>query len=31
MKKIKASGSFKKNLKRYANQPGKLHKLYEVN
>lgn len=29
MKEIKATGSFKKDLKRYANQPKKLHKLYD--
>ncbi|MCM1317952.1 MAG: type II toxin-antitoxin system YafQ family toxin [Bacteroides sp.] len=29
MKEIKASKSFKKDLKRYANQPKKLRKLYD--
>ena len=29
MKEIKASGSFKKDVKRYANQPNKLRKLYD--
>lgn len=29
MKEIKAAKSFKKDLKRYANQPKKLHALYE--
>lgn len=29
MKEIKASKSFKKDLKRFANQPNKLRKLYD--
>lgn len=29
MKEIKAAKSFKKDLKRFANQPKKLHELYE--
>ena len=29
MKEIKAAKSFKKDIKRYANQPKKLHELYE--
>lgn len=29
MKEIKATKSFKKDLKRYANQPEKLRELYE--
>ena len=29
MKEIKATKSFKKDLKRYANQPKKLRKLYD--
>lgn len=29
MKEIKASKSFKKDLKRFANQPKKLHELYD--
>ncbi len=29
MKEIKATKSFKKDLKRYANQPKKLRELYE--
>ena len=28
MKEIKATKSFKKDLKRFANQPKKLHELY---
>ncbi len=29
MKEIKSGRQFKKDLKRYANQPKKLHKLYD--
>lgn len=29
MNEIKAAKSFKKDIKRYANQPKKLHELYE--
>lgn len=29
MKEIKAAGSFKKDVKRFANQPKKLRKLYD--
>ncbi len=29
MKEIKAAKSFKKDLKRFANQPKKLHELYD--
>lgn len=29
MREIKATKSFKKDLKRYSNQPNKLRKLYE--
>jgi addiction module toxin, relE/stbE family len=30
MKEVKSGKRFKKDLKRYANQPNKLRKLYEV-
>lgn len=30
MKEIKSGKQFRKDLKRYLNQPKKLHKLYEV-
>ncbi len=30
MKDIKAGKSFKKDLKRFANQPKKLHKLFDL-
>ena len=30
MKKIVATGKFKKDVKRYSNRPDKLHKLYKV-
>jgi mRNA interferase YafQ len=30
MKEIKSGRQFKKDLKRYMNQPRKLHKLYEL-
>ena len=30
MKEVKSSGRFKKDLKRYLNQPSKLKKLYDL-
>lgn len=30
MKEVKSGSRFKKDLKRYANQPKKLRKLYEI-
>lgn len=30
MKEVKSGSRFKKDLKRYANQPGKLKKVYEL-
>lgn len=30
MKEVKSGKRFKKDLKRYANQPNKLKKLYEI-
>ena len=30
MKKVESSGKFRKDLKRYMNQPEKLRKLYSV-
>lgn len=30
MKRLRQTGQFKKNLKRYANRPGKIQKLSEV-
>lgn len=30
MKEVKSGSRFKKDLKRYSNQPVKLHKLYDL-
>ena len=30
MKEVKSGKRFRKDLKRYSNQPGKLKKLYEL-